>query len=339
MQAGRVVLWVLLVLAGTGLSALVLTLGRTTEEGSGTSAAENRLPEGGLLIHQPAELLPAMAPEERGRTLAGGGAPELPGPAPGKLVGRLEFGPGVTEPVSWQLLVLDWTGDLVRTESFRGSEQRFELALPPGDYSVRAEAQAVGSQPASVHVERGRSTEPLTLVLSGLAALSGSVRDESGAPVAGLPVFLRDPRGLAATVETDPDGDFALPPLPGGRYELLLGAQEAPIVASLPVDLAEPVQELEPQVVPVLGWVELTVLDGAGRPAPLASFSGSGNRGGLLEGETDAQGRATVRLLPPGMYRVVASHPTLGRASEVFPLGGGEGSQVELVLRPGTPGS
>jgi hypothetical protein len=251
----------------------------------------------------------------------------------------MELGSGASEPVTWQLLVLDRTGDLVRTESFRGSERDFDLAIAPGDYTVRAEAPALGSQPASVQVEAQRAAPPLTIVLAGLAALSGSVRDESGAAVAGLAVLLHDPRGVAATAETDPEGLFALPPVPGGQYELLLGSLESPIVPPVPIALIESVQEKEPRIVPVLGWLELSVLDGLGRPAPQVRFSGSGDRGGFLEGETDAQGRATVRLLPPGVYRVVASHPTLGRASQAVSLGSGEGSQVGLTLRPASPGT
>jgi hypothetical protein len=83
--------------------------------------------------------------------------------------------------------------------------------------------------------------------------------------------------------------------------------------------------------------VEVAVVDAEGLPAPQAEIEGSGDRGGRVLGETDAAGIARGSFLPPGMYRVFASHPTLGRGNRIFELAPGESTRIEITLLRSPP--
>lgn len=241
----------------------------------------------------------------------------------------LELGAEVPEPRGWRLVVR--RGDETVAERFHGgSERELELELAPGNYSLAAEASGAASLPVPLELER--STD-VTLLLQPLSTLAGAVVDGEGAGVAGLPVHWRRARALERSTSTDAFGAFQLEGLVRGAGELVLGDPRSPILPPRALELVAGLLDLGSIPVPQLGELLVRVVDENDVPVAAALLSGSGDQGGSIDARSDLDGLARAAFLPPGMYRVFASHPALGRGNTVFEFAPGEPSPVQVRLR------
>lgn len=114
-------------------------------------------------------------------------------------------------------------------------EGRFEVMLRPGRYTLLALAPHHTPRVQELHVdENGGSTH---VRLAWRPEVRGTVFDDQGQPVAGARVFLGgtfDPKVGQSVVETEPDGTFALPVLPGREVVISARADAGFGMARLP---------------------------------------------------------------------------------------------------------
>ncbi|MFP2962874.1 carboxypeptidase regulatory-like domain-containing protein [Myxococcus sp. 1LA] len=123
------------------------------------------------------------------------------------------------KPVSGAEVHVEYTSQVTVTDD----AGRFSFdSLSPGDYEVRAEHQGEHGFAMATLTEEGKDAEA-TIRLGTLVYLEGSVRDESGRPIARAQVGAAPPRGQSPPVDyvfTAADGLFRLGPLRREPYIL-----------------------------------------------------------------------------------------------------------------------
>jgi hypothetical protein len=256
----------------------------------------------------------------------------------GRLSGRIEIAPAAAAPARWQLEAhsSDGTGRAEVVEG-TGDARDFSLELAPGAWRVRAQAPGLRSFLEEIQLAADAEAR-VVLTLRPLVAVGGAVVQENEDPVEGLTVTLaRAGAEPALSTLTDPGGRFALDGIVQGSYELVLGDVQGPLLPPRALELDAAFVDLEHLIVPLLGSVRLSVVDQEGAGVAGARFEGVGAPGGRLAGETDAEGRATARLLPGGEYRVFADHPGIGRGNRAFALAPGEELELVVELRTQRP--
>jgi hypothetical protein len=206
--------------------------------------------------------------------------------------------------------------------------------VPAGPLADPREAIETGSAP--VQVPELPPESPATAA-APLRTLAGTLLDGAGEAVEDVPLaLLRDGEAVAET-RTQFTGRFVFPPVPEGEYELVVGDPLGPLLQRRPLALDARAGELE-LVVPVLLELEVRVVDEQGLAVPGAPVEGTGESGlGRLAGETDSEGRFLARQLPPGNYRVFASHPDLGRGNRITVLSAHARDPLEIRLLTGRP--
>jgi hypothetical protein len=245
----------------------------------------------------------------------------------------------------WQLVVepsrtLIGGERAVRRElSFEHGEQEFAVEdLPLGGYDVRVIAYGLS---ASVqHVLLAKPAED-NLYLSFQLAPSGFIEGRvlsSGAGIEGVPLAL-DPVPPIAGVparraQSGPGGAFLFDDLSDGRYLLIVGEPQSPVIAPRQVDFKRPALHVDDLELPELGELAMVVRDASGRAVPEVELRGYGEKGGHVEARTDARGEAVARFLPEGRYTVIATDPGGRRAKGRKLLAAGEHGSLELVLAP-----
>ncbi|HEX6884702.1 MAG TPA: hypothetical protein VF530_15110 [Planctomycetota bacterium] len=167
--------------------------------------------------------------------------------------------------------------------------------------------------------------------------LAGAVADPLGRWVSDLPVHWRTGRRLAGSTASDVFGAFQLGDLACVAGELVLGDPASPVAPPRPLELRPGILDLGTIEVPLLGELELRVVDEQGRPVADVGLSGTGDRGGSIALRSGPDGLARARLLPRGMYRVFGSHPELGRGNTVFEYAPDAPGTVEVRLRRSAP--
>ena len=253
--------------------------------------------------------------------------------------------------------------DLPRARS--GADGRFELrGLPVGDYTVRVGAPGWATETLdAVKVTAEEPEQPLEVVLSPGAAISGTVRRRSGGGAEGFLVFARPqgsggaPGSALENLPTGPDGTFVLEGLRRGEtYDLqAMGGTPGPGPALR--GIVAPAVDVE-IVVTGTGRVEGTAVDAkTGRPltefeaayepergggmvvriARRGSTRGAAGDGGRIRVESD-DGRFALEEVPAGKWSVVVS----AKGYQVARAGGvvvEEGTTTEGLEVRAMPGS
>jgi hypothetical protein len=236
--------------------------------------------------------------------------------------------PGALVTAEW----LDYTpnfGDWRQASTHSEDDGTFQLsALPTGRFSVAASSRTAGVSAAttiSLSADGGTPQE-VELVLQGNVAISGIIRDAaSGAPLKGARVAVSTTPEFSGTFLTDANGQFLIPHLPAGSWQLNAAAEgyvlgktnvSTPTSGSYSVQLA-----LCPR-----GELSLQVRNG-GTPLETAVATllpwGSDNVQYLV---TDQNGEAGVAGIPPGEYDLVAGS-----------VGGLSYGRQHITVSPATP--
>jgi len=258
----------------------------------------------------------------------------------GRIRGYVETDPDLPMPTRWTLVLgpspflAGRERALPRRLEVEGGEREFNLPdLPLAGYRLLVEAPGVNCTPLDVQLDRDNNDLYVILALARAGFIAGQVLDEAGAAVEELEVWL-EPRPGSERVKslTDHLGGFCFESVRDGEYVLYLGPPSSPLLAPQQLVFRAPSLTLSAQVIPVLGRLELVVVDEFGSPVQDAELRGSGNAGGLVNARSDPSGRALVRFLPPGRYRVHARHEDFGTALKIVSLRVGEAPEVRLEL-------
>ena len=121
------------------------------------------------------------------------------------------------------------------------------INLPPGHYSASVKGDDLASHAVAFDLIPGQNLTTLDFALSVSGAISGTVRDQNGKPVAGAAVLLitrtyqnGKPRyGQKATALTDSEGRYSLADSSGGGpYKVMVRAASAeiPAISTVPED-------------------------------------------------------------------------------------------------------
>lgn len=273
----------------------------------------------------------------------------------GTLSGAVETPPGVAFPDRWTLVIepslfgkgREHAGRRVR--ELDGAQRTFEERdLPLGGYRVSVEAEGMNARPQEVLLFRvadrpelaGKAHAHLVLSLAPAGHLDGSVRDERGVPLSGVDVSLRpigEPKGGSAELRTESDyvGHWRIESVRDGRYELVFGHPDRPLIPPEEVVFVGPSQRIPERVLPPLVDLVIRVVDEAGGPLPAATIRGFVRPRGAIEETTDAFGLARVRNAIAGEYNVRVLHASGRQGKSVFrvepdpPL-----REVEILCQP-----
>jgi len=252
-----------------------------------------------------------------------------------------EPGPGASLPGRWTL-VLGPSDALIGGE--RAEERRIDRGpgdlltvvadLPLGGYEVRVEAERMNAEPQMVLLAKpSRADVDVFLELYPAGIVTGRVVDARGMDVEGLELALESPDGARTyTALTDALGVYLFEDVLDGEYRLYTGPVTNPLAEPRELAFKAPTLTMPVLEVPVLGALEVHVLDPAGLDAEGVHVTGWGRQGGRIDVTTDARGRALARFLPAGSYTLSVLHPDLGRSKERVELSAGETRRLEIRL-------
>jgi hypothetical protein len=214
--------------------------------------------------------------------------------------------------------------------------------LEVGTYSVTVTASGYTQARLEATVPEEGQPKALTVALKHGLAVHGRVVDAQEAPTAGVDVYANPAArqtGSAAigmsggSGRTDPGGSFVIEGLDAGRYEVVAedetGAQARELTeAGRSEDV---VLHLQPP-----GAVDGRVVSADGAPVADARVRTIGPEG-LTTGErtTDASGSFAFEELPPGHYRLMATHEKHGLASQQVTVEASRTVHVELSFKRG----
>jgi RNA polymerase sigma-70 factor (ECF subfamily) len=126
----------------------------------------------------------------------------------------------------------------------------------------------VGRQEVCVTAEEQDLVIRLTAEEVAKCIVRGRVVDEQGAPVAATVTLERHSRWPAPSAETKSDGSFEIASVPGGNYLPSVRGRDGRIAALPELTLRDgATTDLGNVVMRRPGWVNVTILDAAGRPA------------------------------------------------------------------------
>ncbi len=245
---------------------------------------------------------PSLPPEERFR-------------GEGRIEGYLDLPAGLDVPRPWSL-VLEPSKVLIggdravgRRLTFEQGEREFALEhVPLGGYQLRAEAENMSGAPELLLLARPDAYDVIVhIALRPAAFVEGWVEDADGAPVEGVTMLLVPLAGGATrTTATDVRGGYRFENVPDGEHRLSAGRAPSPLAEPLDLAVSPPSVSVPRIVVPLLGELEIAVLDSAGSPVSGVTLEGWGSGGGTVDATTDVQGRALARHLPAGRITVNA---------------------------------
>ncbi|HVS11735.1 MAG TPA: carboxypeptidase-like regulatory domain-containing protein [Planctomycetota bacterium] len=223
----------------------------------------------------------------------------------------------------------------VRQEPAPEGAVELVIELPLGSYAVRAIAGSRSSHVVRADLSQAAPEAALELALLPLVEVLGTVLTSVGEPAADLQVFAEDAAGqLLATSPTDTLGRFQLPGLPAGPCRIGVGSPAGAILPRLEVEARAPrLVVAEPIALPSLAELAIEVVDPSGTPVSLAPIHGWRDGGGHFALSADGSGAATARHLLPGLWRVHAESPGVGRGNRHVELAAGETGRIGIVLR------
>ncbi len=215
---------------------------------------------------------------------------------------------------------------------FESGSESIRVELGQGRWTLEAHADDLMARAVELDVDA--TTLGANLQFLPVAQVFGSIFDDRGDAVIGLPLHLRDLDGsLAASATSDGAGTFQFCSIPAGSYELLAGRGESPLRPTRVLELGAGKHVLEPLRTARLSEYRLRVVTEDGRPVAGASVEGTGRTGGGFYGSTSADGSFLARFLPPGRYRVVASRDDLGIGEGRLDVGAEAPALAAILLR------
>jgi hypothetical protein len=267
----------------------------------------------------------------------------LPPPGtPGSIRGQIEVPAGVPFPSAWTLSIrpsrslFSQGASAPQTLEFSGETRQFHIeSLSAAGYDLFAEAPGLVSRVSPVLLS-GHALHPFVVLrLDPTGFLEGDVVDAAGAAIQHLPVQLQR-HGATVPVKTRTDalGRFYFEDVREGLYALRLGEGQNPMVQQRKLHFHPPSMRVPTFEVPLLGQLDVRVVDTALRPVEGARVQGSAKTGGYFDFHADAEGRGYAHLLPEGRYRIYAQHKTAGRGQATLELAPGERQELELILEP-----
>jgi hypothetical protein len=219
-----------------------------------------------------------------------------------------------------------------RDLTFAAGSEDIRIEVGPGRWTLVPTADELVSRTVVVDVDAAQVEANLRFLPA--AQIFGTILDDRGVPVIGLPLGLRSFDGeLAAWATSDEEGTFHFASIPEGGYELLAGRSESPLRPTRVVHARAGRQVIEPMRIPALSESTLRVVGEDGSPVPGATVEGTGQRGGGFAGSTGADGVYLARFLPPGRYRVTASRDDLGSGEGWFEMGSDGAPSAAIMLR------
>ena len=177
--------------------------------------------------------------------------------------------------------------------------------LPPGEYELRAaDGMHAESAPVSVSLESGELRQGIELVLRGGAPLSGRVLDGNGQPVQGVQVYVGND-----TLATDDAGVFEAG-MRRGNFDIVVRAPGM-VPQRIRVKMGEDPEDLQIEMEPANGVVELRAIDGNGAPIKDAELLVQADDGLSTTsiGWTDDAGVVRLEGLTPGKGTMRILHP------------------------------
>ena len=176
----------------------------------------------------------------------------------------------------------------------------------------------------------------LLINLAPAGHLDGSVRDEAGVPLAAVAVRLHATDGTARLeTETDYVGHWRIEGVRDGRYQLLFGHPDRPLLPAEDLVFVGPSQRHPERVLPPLVELVIRVVDESGSPMPDATVRGFVRPQGAVEETTDEFGLARVRSAVAGDYNVRVLHPSGRQGKSVFRVEvGPQVREVEILCQP-----
>lgn len=225
-------------------------------------------------------------------------------------------------------------------------EFRFEN-VPFGDYRLRLEASEFEDLVMLISASASAPDLYQTLPLTPAASVRGRVRDREGRPVPEILVTVQprvaDPRQPALPVEgrTDAAGEFRLPGLRPGEYEVYAGAARSPVGPAVNVFLGAGAPE---------AWADLEVTDLGSARVILEDLDQAGLTGVSVQAQlltpagaigayretraAAAGGNVDFRWLPPGEYGFTAFGGAFRRTLRMGTVRAGAAVEVCIPLRP-----
>jgi hypothetical protein len=303
-----------------------------------------------LLAYHPEtafQILPEIRVED-GEVSAG----EIRLPRGHRISGRIVDPDG--EPLEGEIHIEALDGDLApyylsdRTHRRSDSRGDFELEnLPPGEYSVVAQAMGYPAEQVTVVLEGEGGADLGPIVFEDGLGIAGVVVDPAGEPVAGAQVTAsRTPEPMeemlgqeteSANAETSPDGSFRLRGLDEGSFRLFAGApgyrgDEPLTVEAGAADVVLVLQRA--------GAIAGTVVGADGKPIVgyhVLAESGERRFGRARDFHSAFDGRFQIDQLAPGEYAITVMAEGLkpGKLSRIA-VRAGETTEVgSIVLRLG----
>ena len=216
----------------------------------------------------------------------------------------------------------------------------FGVRLRPGIYLYQTVGASVRSPGwAQLTVPGDGVVPPVTLRVAGIGTLRGRVRDAiTGAPVAGARLSLETFDNVADVARTGATGQFVFQVAEGPNSVKLEGAPgyrpPEQVRVRMEVPAGETVEMPDFWLAPIPDF-EVTVLDGAGDPAPgvLVSVLRPASFGWR---RTDAEGQTTLAVgtMPPsGRVIAMAEHPTRAEGA-LFSLSSEDAGGARVQLLP-----
>lgn len=256
----------------------------------------------------------------------------------GSLRGEIVAGSGTVFPERWTLVVepspvlRGRERAATRRVEHEHGERSFALTdLPLAGYRVRAEALGLNGTPADVLLVATSPAAFVTLAFAPAGFLDGQVRHADGAPADGLAVTLEHVMTRArVSTETDVNGAWVLRDVVDGEYRLYLGPPAAPLVPPRELVFRAPSLRVPEARLPVVGTLDLVVLDLTQAPVPDTVVTGATSAGGAFEARTDASGRARVRFLVPGTWHLEARAGERTSGSITVEVGAGPPAEVSI---------
>jgi len=189
-----------------------------------------------------------------------GGAAQTAREASGEIAGRVMTTGTSPAPIARVLVTISGTGLTSSRTQITDEQGRFAFRqLPAGSFTITARrapfvttaygARRPGRPGTPVVIDAGQHVDGLTIPLTRGAAISGSVRQASGEPAAGVDVNIRaigsQPAPLTPRVVTDDRGVFRGYGLSPGRYVVVAVASDSGRSSMLPLTDAELDERLE----------------------------------------------------------------------------------------------
>jgi len=237
--------------------------------------------------------------------------------------------------------------ELARAEPTQDAPDfRFE-EVPFGDYRLRLEASEFEDLVMLLSANASAPDLFQTLPLTPAASVRGRVKDAQGALVPDILVTVElraeDPRTPVLPVEgrTDAAGEFRVPGLRPGEYDVYPGAARSPVGAAVTVFLGAGAPE---------AWADLEVSGLGSATVVLEDLETAGLAGVSVQAQMltpagaigayretrapGADGRVVFRWLPPGEYGFTAFGGAFRRTLRNGTVRAGAEVEVRVPLRP-----